>query len=71
MVRFILCSVLLVVGAYGKEILVSDDSIWNEELTELKDDIPIDIPVRDEDTETIPTNGNIAIKNVEHALVTG
>lgn len=57
MVRLVLCLVFLAVGAIGKEILGTEDSFINDKLSDVKDDIPNDIP-EEENAESIPMNGN-------------
>lgn len=59
MVRLLLCCVLLV-GVLGKEILVSEDAFFKDEPSEVKDNIPYDVP--EQDFETIPTSGKEAFK---------
>lgn len=56
MVKLVLCLVLFVVGAIGKELLTDEDSFINESL-EVKADIPLEVWEED-NAEIIPTNGN-------------
>lgn len=70
MVRLVVCFALLVVGVIGKEILVSEDKFIDNELSDVKEDIPYDIP-DGKDTEFIPTSGNsYSIKHVHDRFTT-
>lgn len=60
-----LCLIVTVVGAFGKEIRIPENSSIDDLLTEAKANIPYDIP--EDDAEIIPTNGNFVIK-VKHTL---
>lgn len=51
-----LCLIVTVVGAIGKEILTPENLLIDDELSEVKADIPYDVP--ENVAETIPTSGN-------------
>lgn len=69
MVRLVVCLALLVVGAIGKELPIPEDSIIDDQLSDIKDGIPYDIP-EGHNAETIPMSGNFAIQN-EHSVIFG
>lgn len=60
MVRLVLCLALFAVAVLGKDI--PEDSIIDDQQSEVRANIPYDIPV-DDDAEAIPLNGNFAIRD--------
>lgn len=69
MVRLVLCLALFAVGAVGQEFLIPEDSIIGDQLSEVKADIPYDIPGED-DAGSIPMNGNFIFRD-QHNTVLG
>lgn len=61
MTRLVLSLLLLVIGVFGKQILVPEDLFVPDEVDEIINDIPKEIS---DDDEIIPTNGIISANKV-------
>lgn len=63
MVRLVSFGLLLiiVVGAIGKEVPIPENNSIDDQLTDVKADIPYDFPV-DDDSGIIPSSGNFVIQ---------
>lgn len=61
MTRLVLSLLLIVIGVFGKQVLVPEDLFVSDQIDEIIDDIPKEIP---DDVEIIPTNGIISANKV-------